>query len=113
MPSLKPFALVGGTALSLRYDHRSSIDLDLSFHEQFDHRQIVDELEATFQYSFVYKQQQTGFGVFCFINDIKVDFVYFPHPLIEEIEVVDNIRMYSNADNFYSGRGTSREVQSR
>ena len=68
------------------------------FHEQFDPRQIVDELEATFQHSFVYKQQQTGFGVFCFINDIKVDFVYFPHPMIEEIEVVDNIRMYSNAD---------------
>lgn len=98
LPSLKPFALVGGTALSLRYGHRSSIDLDLFFHEQFDYHQIIDELEATFQHNFVYKQQQTGFGVFCFINDIKVDFVYFPHPLIEEIDVVDNIRMYSNAD---------------
>ena len=28
MPSLKLFALVGGTALSLRYGHRSSIDID-------------------------------------------------------------------------------------
>lgn len=98
LPSLKPFALVGGTALTLRYGHRSSIDLDLFFHEKFDHYQIVDELETTFQHRFVYKQQQTEFGIFCFINDIKVDFVYFPHLMIEEIEVVDNIRMYSSAD---------------
>ncbi|MBN2863794.1 MAG: nucleotidyl transferase AbiEii/AbiGii toxin family protein [Bacteroidales bacterium] len=98
LPSLKPFSLVGGTALSLRYGHRSSIDLDLFFHEQFDHHHVVDELEATFRHRFVYKKQQTGFGIFCFINDIKVDFVYFPHLLIEEIEVVDNIRMYSSAD---------------
>ena len=98
LPSLKPFSLVGGTALSLRYGHRSSIDLDLFSHEQFDHQKIVNELEATFRHRFFYKQQQTGFGVFCFINDIKVDFVYFPHPLIEEIEIVDNIRIYSNAD---------------
>jgi hypothetical protein len=96
--SLKPFSLVGGTVLSLRYGHRSSIDLDLFFHEKFNHQQIIDELEETFKHRFVYKQQQTDFGIFCFINDIKVDIVYFPHLPIEEIEVIDNIRMYSSAD---------------
>lgn len=98
LPSLKPFALVGGTALSLRYGHRSSIDLDLFFHEKFNQVQIIDELEATFQNRFVYKQQQTQFGIFCFIDDIKVDIVHFPHLPILEIEVVNNIRMYSSAD---------------
>ena len=98
LPSLKLFSLVGGTALTLRYGHRSSIDLDLFFHEQFNHQQIIDELEATFQHRFVYKQQQTEFGIFCFINDIKVDFVYFPHLPIKEIEEIDKIRMYSSAD---------------
>lgn len=98
LPSLKPFSLVGGTALSLRYGHRSSIDLDLFFHEQFNQGQIIDELETTFQNKFVYKLPQTQFGIFCFINEIKVDIVHFPHLPILEIDEVDNIRMYSNAD---------------
>ena len=46
LTSLKPFALVGGTALSLRYGHRSSIDLDLFFHEKFNHHEIIDERES-------------------------------------------------------------------
>lgn len=98
LTSLNPFALVGGSALSLRYGHRSSIDIDLFFHEKFNHQQIIDELEENFQHRFVYKQQQTAFGIFCFINDIKVDIVYFPHLPIKEIEVMDDIRMYSIAD---------------
>jgi predicted nucleotidyltransferase component of viral defense system len=98
LSSLQPFSLVGGTALSLRYGHRSSIDLDLFFHEKFNHQQIIDDLEITFQNRFVYKQQQTQFGIFCFIDDIKVDIVHFPHPPIAPIEVEDKIRMYSNAD---------------
>ncbi|MFO7622640.1 MAG: nucleotidyl transferase AbiEii/AbiGii toxin family protein [Bacteroidales bacterium] len=97
LPSLKPFSLVGGTSLSLRYGHRSSVDLDLFFHEKFNHQQIIDELEKNFQNRFVYLQQ-TLFGIFSFIDDIKVDIVYFPHKPIAEIEEVDNIRMYSSTD---------------
>ena len=98
LPSLQPFSLVGGTALSLRYGHRSSIDIDLFYHEKFNHPKIIDELEATFQSKFVYKQHQTQFGIFCFIDDIKVDIVYFPHLPIAEIEQVDDMRIYSSAD---------------
>ncbi|MBL0112924.1 MAG: nucleotidyl transferase AbiEii/AbiGii toxin family protein [Saprospiraceae bacterium] len=29
MPEMKAFSLVGGTALSLMYGHRTSVDLDL------------------------------------------------------------------------------------
>ena len=97
LPSLKPFSLVGGTSLSLRYGHRSSVDLDLFFHEKFNHQQIINELEKNFQNRFVYLQQ-TLFGIFSFIDDIKVDIVYFPHKPIAEIVEVDNIRMYSSAD---------------
>ena len=98
LPSLKQFSLVGGTTLSLRYGHRSSVDLDLFSHEKFNNQQVIDELEETFHHRFVYKQQQTDFGIFCFINDIKVDIVYFPHFPIDKIEIMDNIRMYSVAD---------------
>ena len=36
MPELKGFSLVGGTALSLLYGHRKSIDLDLFSNEPFE-----------------------------------------------------------------------------
>jgi len=98
IPALQPFSLVGGTALSLRYGHRSSIDLDLFFHEKFDQLQIVRNLEENFKQRFVYKQQQTQFGIFCFIDDVKVDIVHFPHLPISPFEEEEGIRFYSSAD---------------
>lgn len=98
LPSLQLFSLVGGTALSLRYGHRSSIDLDLFVHEKFDQPQIVRNLEEVFKQRFVYKQQQTQFGIFCFIDDIKVDIVHFPHLPISPIEEEENIRFYGDPD---------------
>jgi predicted nucleotidyltransferase component of viral defense system len=98
LPSLQPFSLVGGTALALRYGHRSSVDLDLFYHEKFDHSKIIEELESTFPDSFEYKQQHTHFGIFCFIENVKVDLVYYPHLPITPIETIDNIRMYSSVD---------------
>lgn len=98
MPSLQHFSLVGGTALSLRFGHRSSIDLDLFFHEKFDQPQIVRNLEEVFKQRFVYKQQHTQFGIFCFIDDIKVDFVYFPHVPISPIVEEEGIRFYDTPD---------------
>ena len=98
LSALDTFSLVGGTALSLRFGHRSSDDLDLFVHEKFNHPQLINALEITFKHRFVYKQQHTQFGIFCFIDDIKVDIVHFPHLPISAIEVEDSIRMYSCAD---------------
>jgi len=98
MQMLQPFSLVGGTALSLRYGHRSSIDLDLFSHEKFNQPQLVLELESTFGERFEYKQQHTHFGIFCFIENVKVDFVYFPHLQVKQSETIGNIRFYSDAD---------------
>jgi hypothetical protein len=98
LPALNNFSLVGGTALALRYGHRNSVDLDLFYHEKFDQPQIVAMLEFAFRERFFYKQQQTGFGVFCFIDEIKIDIVHFPHLPIAPIETEDSIRIYSIAD---------------
>jgi predicted nucleotidyltransferase component of viral defense system len=98
LATLQPFSLVGGTALSLRYGHRGSEDLDLFCHEKFEHDQIIQALVEKFGNRFNYKQQHTHFGIFCFIDDIKVDIVYYPHLPISDIEVVDGIRMYSSTD---------------
>lgn len=98
IPSLKSFSLVGGTALALRYGHRSSIDLDLFFHDNFDKIQIVRTLENVFKHRFVYKQEHTQFGIFCFIDNIKVDIVHYPHFPIAPFDIEEGIRFYSNAD---------------
>ncbi len=98
MLAIQEFSLVGGTALALRYGHRSSVDLDLFFHEKFNHPEIIKALETTFGHRFIYKQQHTVFGIFCFIDDIKVDIVHFPHLPIAAIETVEKIRMYGSAD---------------
>lgn len=98
LPSLQRFALVGGTALSLRYGHRTSVDLDIFFHEKFDHSPIEAELREHYGEEFVYESGHKQFGIFCFIKKVKVDIVYFPHLPLAGLEVADDIRFYSDAD---------------
>lgn len=96
--SLEPFCLVGGTALSLKYGHRSSIDLDLFYHEKFDSEVIEDELKYTFGENYYTEGGHRNFGIFCYINKVKVDIVYFPHKPIAPFEESESIRFYSSAD---------------
>ena len=96
--SLHPFSLVGGTALALRYGHRSSVDLDLFYHEKFDHALIENELSLEFGSDLEYESGHKQLGIFCYIQKIKVDIIYFPHTPIAEFVVEDKIRMYSSAD---------------
>ena len=98
LPALQNFSLVGGTALALKYGHRSSVDLDLFNHQRFDQSLLIRELESSFGNRFVYKQQHTQFGCFCFIEEIKVDFVYYPHLPLKPPETEKGIRYYSIAD---------------
>ena len=98
IPELKQFCLVGGTALSLKYGHRNSIDLDLFSTENFAHEPIIAALTQIFGESFVYRGNFAKWGIFCFIENIKVDIVYYPHPLIANTKVVNSIRFYNDKD---------------
>lgn len=98
LKSLSQFCLVGGTALALRYGHRSSVDLDLFFHKKFDLENIENELKFEFGNHFDYEGGHKQFGIFCYIKKIKVDIVYFPHLPIQEFVTEKKIRMYSNDD---------------
>ena len=75
LPALQPYSLVGGTAMSLRYGHRSSVDLDLFYHLKSDHSVIEAELRAEFGDAFVYEHGHRQLGIFCYIRKIKVDIV--------------------------------------
>ena len=49
---LQHFNLVGGTALSLRFGHRISIDLDLFSHNHFDNEQVIESLKKISEKAF-------------------------------------------------------------
>jgi hypothetical protein len=98
LPELRTFSLVGGTALSLQFGHRSSGNIDLFYHERFDFISLTSSLQKAFNNRFVYKQQQSGFGIFSFIDQIKVDIIHYPHSLIDAVIETEGIRMYSIAD---------------
>jgi predicted nucleotidyltransferase component of viral defense system len=98
LPELQKFCLVGGTALSLKYGHRKSIDLDLFSTESFKNEIIVERLERVFGEKFSYRGNFSKWGVFCFIDNVKVDIVYYPHKQITKTIEIEGIRFYDDKD---------------
>lgn len=98
LPGLEKFSLVGGTALSLLYGHRISVDLDLFSAEPFDNEEVIDILGNHFKQSFVVRSNHPRFGIFCFIGDTKVDIIRHPHELLRDELIIDGIRMFSQPD---------------
>lgn len=98
LPELQHFYLVGGTALSLYYGHRSSVDLDLFVTRDFQVEDLIPVLEKNFP-GFTYSNIHNPVGVFAFIDNIKVDFVrYHYYPVLEAAVITDGIRLFSVPD---------------
>jgi predicted nucleotidyltransferase component of viral defense system len=95
---LKDFSLVGGTALSLYYGHRKSIDLDLFSPTPINNTIVIDTLKKVFEDKFVMEEKPPHFGIFCYLKDVKVDFVFYPHSQIRPGLLIDGIRMFSIED---------------
>jgi len=98
IPDLQDFSLVGGTALSLVYGHRMSVDLDLFSNKPFENSTVTDSLKNKFQDKFIMEQKPPRFGIFCYVNGVKIDIVRHPHPLIRPETTTDGIRMFSTED---------------
>ena len=64
---LKDFTLVGGTALSLKFGHRKSIDLDLFSSSAFDNQGLKDFLAVNFE-TFESAVPNSAPGVFAYIE---------------------------------------------
>jgi predicted nucleotidyltransferase component of viral defense system len=98
IPALKDFYLVGGTALSLKYGHRLSIDLDFFSTSDFINEELVAILAKAFP-SFTFRNLNNPVGIFGFIDNVKVDFVkHHFFELIDEPLVADGVRMYGTKD---------------
>lgn len=96
--SLKSFNLVGGTALSLKYGHRTSVDLDLFSSADFSNPDVYDSLATVFP-NFEVASLINPIGVFGFIGQLKVDLVKYHHiPIIRPVTTIDQIRFFSDED---------------
>ncbi len=115
LPILQDFYLVGGTALALQLGHRKSIDLDLFTTTEFDAAAVLLELEKIFGAGFTYEGGVQKFGIFCFINNIKVDIVHYPHSIVFAPAKDDTIKMYAAKEiaamkvQAIYGRGTKKD----
>ena len=98
LPHLGSFSLVGGTALALRYGHRSSVDLDLFSHEEFDIQALGETLSHLFKEDYIIESGHKKVGLFSYIRGIKVDIVFYPFKLIGPVEHVQQLRLYSSQD---------------
>jgi len=73
LPELKPFRLVGGTALSLLFGHRKSIDLDFFTDQPLDKDTLIPALEDNFGNVITVNDRSKSIYQ-CVIQDVKVDF---------------------------------------
>lgn len=115
IPALENFRLAGGTALALQKGHRISIDIDLFADKEFEPSFVLQTLEAS-----LYPDRPEGvrifpFGIFCFLHNVKVDFMFWGHPFVEKIVEIEGIRMASPLEIFAmklhatSGRRTKKD----
>lgn len=112
IPEFSKLNLVGGTSLALQIGHRKSVDIDLF--GKFD----LDD----FQFSIVLRQFKSikllnnsqNIKTYL-INGIKVDFVNYPYPWLEDHKTTDKIRLSGISDiaamklAAITGRGTKKD----
>lgn len=113
---LQNFNLVGGTALSLRFGHRISIDLDLFSHNDFDNDQVIESLKSHFGKRLqIISNPNNKLGVFSFIDQVKIDICRHNGILIDKICEEESIRMWGLKDiaastvNAISKRATKKD----
>lgn len=113
LPVLEPFALAGGTNLSLRFGHRLSVDLDLFTNQSFSEQALFDELLTTFPTAI--KTDQAKNTLSLFVDGVKVDLLAHRYPLLSPFTEEDGIRFWSVDDvvamklGAVSGRGAKKD----
>lgn len=107
------FSLAGGTSLSLRFGHRTSVDIDLFSTKPFDSMFLQTQLSILFSESQIVNRTE---GSLCgIVSGIKIDFLYHPYPLLERIENDSSFRIVSLADlsamkiNAVTNRGSKKD----
>jgi predicted nucleotidyltransferase component of viral defense system len=114
LPELEPFRLVGGTALSLLFGHRRSIDLDFFTDKPLQKDILIPALEDSFG-AIVSLNDRSKVIYECLIQNVKVDFVSVKDPFLNPIQIIDKIPFADIKDlialklNAVKGRGIKKD----
>jgi hypothetical protein len=92
---LSGFYLSGGTALALQLGHRVSEDLDFFSGQRFDPILLQEAIEKTGRLTSTELAENT---LNTFFNDVKVQFLYYPYPMLENLLEWEGVRLSSLAD---------------
>ncbi|MEO6329733.1 MAG: nucleotidyl transferase AbiEii/AbiGii toxin family protein [Ginsengibacter sp.] len=96
---LSDFNLAGGTALSLKLGHRTSEDLDIFKTSDFDKLKVINALKKKYKNRVEFKSSPNNkLGVFCFIDEIKIDICKHPYALLHPPMHEGVLRMWSLPD---------------
>jgi Nucleotidyl transferase AbiEii toxin, Type IV TA system len=112
MEVFKNMRLAGGTSLALQIGHRKSIDLDLFGTLQADETTFSEAL-AVFE-KVTWLKKSSNINIFS-INEVKVDFVNYSYPWLDEITSEDDLRLAGLKDiaamklAAVTGRGTKKD----
>jgi hypothetical protein len=93
---IEQFNLVWWTNLALRYGHRHSTDIDLFTNSPFDTEMLFAQILQDYPGTQLHKKNDTM--IFCFVNTIKVDFVYLPYQFLHPAEHLEWVRLASLED---------------
>ena len=114
LPELQNFRLVGGTALSLLFGHRKSIDLDLFTDQPLEKDILIPALEDAFG-EMISTNEKSKVIYQCIIQNVKVDFVSVRDPFLNPVQIIDGIPFADTKDlialklNAVKGRGVKKD----
>jgi hypothetical protein len=104
--------LVGGTSLALQIGHRKSVDIDLFGSLTADLYEIGSVLSEAGDVKVL--QQSENIHIYL-VNQVKTDIVNYTYPWIDEMLVLDNLRLAGLKDiaamkmAAISGRGSKKD----
>ena len=99
IPELATFNLVGGTALSLKYGHRISEDLDQFSMADFSKEELIEILSARFK-DFSFREDTYGWTFLYHKWGKSRSGKNHWFRLIDDVEVIEGIRMLGSKDLF-------------
>jgi predicted nucleotidyltransferase component of viral defense system len=114
LPEFNNFRLVGGTALSLLYGHRKSVDLDFFTDKPLEKGILAEVLSDNFGHIAITNDRSKSIYQ-CIIQGVKVDFVSVKDPFLNPIQLLDNIPFADTKDlialklNAVKGRGVKKD----
>jgi len=91
------FYLAGGTALALKYNHRTSKDFDF-FSEVFFQKPVLLHLNTLQKHGNLEVETLKDDTLIFYLDGVKCSFFLYPYKLIKPVEIIENVAVASDED---------------